>query len=154
MVVSLPTIGVLCFGSTSSEFYKPAIRFLWRRHHGRIFPSQFANRALHRYARSYPPTTLHVVLRRKVPCRKCQISQVERDFPGSGSLEGSVLSLQKNTPFRMVLFLFGAFHQAVTLYAVRGPSLIGTKIVGSMYLSSFKQNWLAILLGFVTYAAL
>lgn len=53
---------------------------------------------------------------------------------GDGSQEGSYRNLQRNTIFRVVVFLLTC-SQSIKLFAYGG--LIGTKVIASMYLISF-----------------
>ena len=57
--------------------------------------------------------------------------------------ESSLASLQKNTPFRLCVFMFGALPQTIKLYGIRG--LPWTKVWGSMFLGSFLVNELLVL---------
>lgn len=49
--------------------------------------------------------------------------------------DGSLATLQKNTPFRLLIFVLGALPQVVELYAMSGTPM--TQLWGSISLSSF-----------------
>ena len=57
--------------------------------------------------------------------------------------QNSLASLQKNTPFRLCVFTFGALPQIIKLYAMRG--LPWTTVWGSMFLGSFVVTELLLL---------
>ena len=52
--------------------------------------------------------------------------------------DGSFAALRKNTVFRVLLFLLGAFPQAIKLYAVRGVPW--TQALATVYLASFMLS--------------
>lgn len=58
--------------------------------------------------------------------------------------ESSLLQLQKNTVFRLAVFVLGTLPQAIKLYGMSG--IVWTKIWGVMFLSSFATLELLVLL--------
>jgi hypothetical protein len=64
-----------------------------------------------------------------------QFAQFRFQDAESDVAEDSLASLQRNTSFRIVIFIFGALPQMIKLYSMTG--LLWTKVAGAAYMSSF-----------------
>jgi hypothetical protein len=64
-----------------------------------------------------------------------QLAQFRFQDAESDVAEDSLASLQRNTSFRIVVFIFGALPQIIKLYSMTG--LLWTKVAGVAYMSSF-----------------
>jgi hypothetical protein len=64
-----------------------------------------------------------------------QFAQFRFQDAESDVAEDSLANLQRNTSFRIVIFIFGALPQMIKLYSMTG--LLWTKVAGAAYMSSF-----------------